>query len=67
MAMTLRLTDEETEALRAQAVKEDRSMQDVVRAAIREYVGRRGHEELVDDELKFVVTRYADALRRLGE
>jgi hypothetical protein len=67
MAMTLRLTDEETEALRAQAEREDRSMQDLARAAIREYVARRGHEALVDDELKYVVTRYADALRRLGE
>ncbi len=67
MAMTLRLTDEETEALRAQAEREDRSMQDIARAAIREYVARRGHEELVDEELSYVVTRYADALRRLGE
>ena len=67
MAMTLRLTDEETDALRAQAAKEDRSMQDVARAAIRQYVARQGHEGLVDDELKYVVEKYAVALRRLGE
>ena len=67
MAMTLRLTDEETEALRAQAAKEGRSMQDVARAAVRQYVARQGHEALVDDELKYVVEKYADALRRLGE
>lgn len=65
--MTLRLTDEETEALRAQAEREERSMQDVARAAVREYVTRRGDDRLVDDELHFVVTRYSDALRRLGE
>lgn len=67
MAMTLRLTDEESEALRAEAEREGRSMQDVARAAVREYVARRGHTRLVDDELQHVVTRYSDALRRLGE
>ena len=62
MAMTLRLTDAETEALRAQAEIENRSMQDVARAALREYVTRRGNAELVDEELQYVVTRYAEAL-----
>lgn len=64
--MTLRLTDEETEALREQAEIESRSMQDVVRAALREYVARRGNARLVDEELQYVVTQYADALKRLG-
>jgi hypothetical protein len=67
MAMTLRLTDAETEALRAQAEVEGRSMQDVARAALREYVARRGNTELVDEELQYVVTRYAEALQRLGD
>lgn len=66
MAMTLRLTDEESEALRAQAELEDRSMQDVARAAVREYVTRRGTATLVDEELQYVVTAYAEALDRLG-
>ena len=65
--MTLRLTDAETEALRARAKVEGRSMQDVARAALREYMARRGDDELVDEELQYVVTRYADVLRRLGE
>jgi hypothetical protein len=65
--MTLRLTEAETEALRAQAEIEGRSMQDVARAALREYVTRRGNVQLIDDELQYVVTRYADALRRLGD
>jgi predicted transcriptional regulator len=67
MAMTLRLTDEETDALRAQAEVESRSMQEVVRAALREYVARRGNARLVDEELQYVVTTYQEALRRLGD
>lgn len=67
MAMTLRLTDDEAEALRAQAEAEARSMQDVARAAVREYVTRRGTARLIDDELQYVVTQYAEALARLGE
>jgi predicted transcriptional regulator len=38
MAMTLRLADDETEALRRRAELEQRSMQEVARQAIREYV-----------------------------
>lgn len=41
VAMNLRLTDEETEALRARAERDGTSMQDVARAAIREYVSDR--------------------------
>ena len=67
MAMTLRLSDEEAEALRAQAETENRSMQDVVRAAVREYVDRRGHETAVRDLSAQARSRYADVLRRLGE
>jgi predicted transcriptional regulator len=67
MAMTLRLTEAETEALRRQAEIEGRSMQDVARAALRDYVARRGNAALVDGELQYVVTRYAEALQRLGD
>jgi len=41
MAMNLRLTDAETEALRRKAEQEGRSMQEVARAAITEYVSDR--------------------------
>ncbi|MQA84403.1 MAG: ribbon-helix-helix protein, CopG family [Streptosporangiales bacterium] len=41
MAMTLRLSDEQTEALRRQADAEGRSMQQVVRSAVEEYLARR--------------------------
>jgi hypothetical protein len=67
MAMTLRLTDEETEALRSESERTGRSMQDLARTAVREYLARVGHTALVDDELDHVVSTYADALRRLGE
>lgn len=41
MAMNLRLSDAESEALRAKAEEEGRSMQEVARAAIAEYVSER--------------------------
>ena len=41
MAMNLRLTDAESEALRKKAEQEGRSMQEVARAAIAQYVSER--------------------------
>jgi predicted transcriptional regulator len=41
MAMNLRLSDAETDALRAKAEQEGRSMQEVARAAISQYVTDR--------------------------
>lgn len=67
MAMTLRLTDEETEALRSRAESEGRSMQDLARQAVREYVDRSTRRENLDRVLDEQLPRYADALRRLGE
>ncbi|HUY59038.1 MAG TPA: ribbon-helix-helix protein, CopG family [Solirubrobacteraceae bacterium] len=67
MAMTLRLTDEETEALRLRAEREGRSMQEVARAAVRDYVDRTSTRELLDDVLDAELPRFAEALRRLGE
>lgn len=66
MAMTLRLSDEEADALRAQAEAEDRSMQDVARAAVREYVDRRAMSRKVDEALDVLTPRYRDVLDRLG-
>ena len=65
--MTLQLTDEETEALRARAEREGRSMQDVVRGAVREYIARTSERELLDEVLDAELPRYAEALKRLGE
>ena len=66
MAMTLRLTDDETESLRAQAEREDRSMQEVARAAVREYVDRRAHKVRVAEASRRNADRYAEALETLG-
>jgi predicted transcriptional regulator len=67
MAMTLRLTDEETAALRQRAKREGRSMQEVARAAVREYIDRTSRQELLDEVLDEELPRFAEALRRLGE
>jgi hypothetical protein len=67
MAMTLRLTDDETDALRRRASREGRSMQDVARTAVREYIDRTSRRELLDGILDQELPRYAEALRRLGE
>jgi predicted transcriptional regulator len=67
MAMTLRLSDAEAAALKERAELEGRSMQEVARAAVREYVERTGKRELIDRALDREIPRYADALRRLGE
>lgn len=67
MAMTLRLTDDEADALRLRAQREGRSMQEVARAAVREYIDRTSRRELLDRVLDEELPRYAEALRRLGE
>jgi len=67
MAMTLRLTDDEAEALRQRAKREGRSMQDVARAAVRDYIERTSSRELLDQVLDEELPRYAEALQRLGE
>jgi len=67
MAMTLRLTDDEAEALRLRAEREGRSMQEVARSAVREYVDRTSRQELLDEVLDDELPRYSEALRRLGE
>ncbi|MGH3827192.1 MAG: ribbon-helix-helix protein, CopG family [Pseudonocardiaceae bacterium] len=62
----LRRFDEETQALRAQAEIEQRSIQDVARAAVREYVHRRGATAQVDEALHVLIPRYTGLLDRLG-
>jgi hypothetical protein len=67
MAMTLRLTEQETQALRQRAQREGRSMQEVVRHAVRDYIERQARQELLDRVLDEELPRYEDALRRLAE
>ena len=65
--MTLRLTDDEADALRRRAELEQRSMQDVARQAVRDYIERTSRRELVDRVLDEVLPQYAEALERLGQ
>lgn len=65
MGMTLRTSDEQTEALRRQAAAEGRSMQAVALSAIDEYIARRAHTERVDAALQRVVADEAGVLERL--
>ena len=64
--MTLRLTVDETDALRLQAEREGRSMQEVAREAVRDYVEHKSRRELLDRILDRELPRYAEALERLG-
>lgn len=67
MAMTLRLDDQQTAALRARAEHEGASMQDVAQRAIEEYVARHSLADKVNASLDRSLPRYADLIRRLGE
>ena len=64
--MTLRLTDDATQALRAPAEIKHRAMQKVARAAVREYVQRRSAAAQVDEALHVLIPRYTGLLDRLG-
>jgi thymidylate kinase len=66
MAMTLRLSEEETEALRARAEKDGISMHETVRQAVREYVDDAARRERILDAARHVMDVHAEALDRLG-
>jgi hypothetical protein len=65
MAMTLRLSDEETALLRRQAEREGRSMHEVVRLAIQERIARQGHADRVQRAARRVATQHHEILDRL--
>ena len=67
MAMTLRLTDTEQEALRERADVEGISMQEAARRAVREFVSRSEHRDRVAQSASLILETHSDALRRLGE
>lgn len=67
MAMTLRLTDAEMDALRRRAEFESRSMQDVAKQAVREYIESHSRRDLLTRVLDEELPRYAEALERLGQ
>ena len=67
MAMTLRLTNDEQQALRSRAESEGISMQEAARRAVREFIARGAHRDRVDAAAQRVVAAHYDALRRLGQ
>lgn len=64
MAMNLRLSDEEAAALRRKAAEEGRSMQEVARAAIAEYVSDR--PKRLQSAIQRIRTEDAELLDRLS-
>jgi plasmid stability protein len=65
-AMTLRLTEDEQDALRERAAAEGVSMQDIARRAVREYVGLADHRDRVVTSARRILEAHADAIERLG-
>lgn len=65
--MTLRTSDQQTEALRRQAAAEGRSMQAVALSAIDEYIARRAHTVKVAAALQRVVGEESGVLERLRD
>jgi hypothetical protein len=66
MAMTLRLTEAEREALKARAAEEGIPMQEAARRAVRQYVSDGSHRTRVADSAAKIAAAHADALERLG-
>lgn len=64
MAMNLRLSDSETDALRQKAAEEGRSMQEVAKSAIADYVS--GRPERLRAAIEKVRTEDAELLDRLS-
>ena len=67
MAMTLRLTEEEQEALRSRAASEGVSMQELARRAVRDYVGLADHRDRVVASARKIMEVHAAAIERLGK
>lgn len=67
MAMTLRLNEAQSEALRARAEFEGRSMQEVAKSAIEEYLELHSKADLIDRILDEELPRYAEAMQRLAQ
>jgi flagellar biosynthesis/type III secretory pathway ATPase len=67
MAMTLRLTAEQEAQLTALAQQTNMSKQQAAVMAIEEAAQRRAYDAKLDSAIDSVLTRYADALERLGK
>ncbi len=67
MAATLRLSEEEQDALQERAATEGISMQDVARKAVRAYLASEDRRERILAAGKWVTENHADVLMRLGK
>jgi plasmid stability protein len=67
MRLTLRLTDEQHQALRARAEKDGRSLQQVAMSALDDYLVRAEDDERTDRLAQEGAQRYTHLLRRLSE
>lgn len=67
MAMTLRLDEATSEALRDQAQAEGRSVHQTVLIAIDEYLARHRRSQRIDALAREAAAEYPEVLRRLGE
>lgn len=67
MAMTLRLDEQDHEALKERASAEGISMQDAARRAIRDYIAKGEHRSRVSAASDLILDVHADAIERLGQ
>jgi hypothetical protein len=67
MAFVLRLTNEETELLRAQADREHRSMHEVARLAVLERVAEAGRDERRRAFIATELPDWAPVMERLAD
>jgi predicted transcriptional regulator len=67
MALTVRLSPDEQEALAAYADRSGVSQNEVMRAALRDFVQRHSHDELLEQVMDDELPRFAEALERLGQ
>jgi len=67
MALTVRLSAQEQEALAAHAERSGVSQNEVMRAALRDFVQRQSHAELLEQVMDSELPQFAEALERLGQ
>jgi plasmid stability protein len=67
MAMTLRLDDATSAALRERAAADGRSVHQTVLLAIDEYLTKHRRDQRIESLARQAATDYPEVLRRLGE
>ena len=67
MAFVLKLSDEETDLLRAQAEREHRSMHEVARLAVLERITTAEHDEQRDAFIRDELPNWDPVMKRLAD